>query len=117
MKKLFAIQAQLGTQAIDALIHPILRPLPELIQHLLHPIIVRRDRQALAQHKACRHLNDRKGQRIRVIRLVALVMDLKVGRRNDILDKGAVAEPPPQIVLLAPRSQLAPVRIFLRRRT
>src|SRR5437762_452309 len=51
LDKLLAIQAQLGAQAIDALIHTIVWMMPEGIYNLLYALMTGRDGNAFPKHK------------------------------------------------------------------
>ena len=101
VNKLLSIQAQLGAEVVDALVHPILWMMPEGIEHSLHASVISRDHQPLAEHKASCQLNDGKSQGIRIIRFIALIMNLKVNGRNDIFLIEVVGETTPVIVFFA----------------
>src|SRR5437899_857715 len=80
----FTIQAEFGADIVDAALHVVVGIAPEGVEEFLYFRTARRNGHALTEYKAGGDLYDREGQWIRVICLVTLVMQLQVGRGDDI---------------------------------
>ncbi len=110
-----AVERELGCQVELAEVHPVVGIVPELVEELLHLGMCRGHDQPVAEHEVHTHFHDRVGERIGVIRLVALVVNIEIGGRKDVLLTPVVGEAPPVVVLFGTGGRDAsPEPVFLR---